>query len=455
MAFNRIRSGIRTYTDGVVNRFIDGRKLEPNLDYWRDVFFAYIVAILLPFVFLPLIPGLYLAFSRGFYWLVAGDLLVVALFFVITFVPGIPIRRRKIIFTTGLYFISLLLLYYLGSYGPGLTFLYAITVFVVLITRKQIAMFTVLINLLICTLFGVALWLGFQFPFQEAAGTPENSVLSWISVSSFGLIFSFLAAMVIPKLFEGLQNIIDSQKLLEKKLNSMLQEVETKNSELEEFAYTASHDLKEPLRMVRSFMELLRKNYMDRLDDRAGKYIHFAVDGAERMGKLIDDLLHYSRIGRIHTEVEEIDLATLLREITERFQRDRGSAQLKIETGSMPLVDGVRVSLEMLFTNLIGNAIKYQPAGNTPEIRVESYSTEKYFHFRVTDNGIGIAKEYQGDIFKIFKRLHTDEEYEGSGLGLAICKKIVTQHGGEIRVSSEPERGSTFEFTLLKKYPAT
>ncbi|TVQ65466.1 MAG: hypothetical protein EA360_09460 [Balneolaceae bacterium] len=453
MAFTTLRSGIRAYTDSVVNRFIGGQLLEPNLNYWRNIFFAYICAILLPVMFIPLIPGLFLAFKQGFYGLIAADLIIIGLFISITFAPRLTIQTRKVIFVTGLYFITIVLLLYLGSYGPGLTFLYAITVIVVLITRKELAMLTVGLNLLICAGIAIALWNGFRFPYYHYHDYSEadRMVMSWLAISSFGLIFSFLAAVVIPKLFEGLQTIIDSQKLLERKLQSMLREVETKNIELEEFAYTASHDLKEPLRMVRSFMELLKKNYSSKLDEKAGRYIHFAVDGAERMGKLIDDLLHYSRVGRIHTEIRTINLGNLLHQVSEKLKAEKKPGTIEIKIGEMPEIEGVRVTIEMLFNNLISNAVKYQPKNQIPKITVESFTSEKYHHFRVSDNGIGIPEEYQNEIFQLFKRLHTDEEYKGSGLGLAICKKIVTQHGGHIGVISRPGEGSTFEFTLKKE----
>lgn len=219
------------------------------------------------------------------------------------------------------------------------------------------------------------------------------------------------------------------------------------NADLEQFAYVASHDLQEPLRAVVSYVQLLEKRYAGQLDDRADKYIAYAVDGGQRMQTLINDLLAYSRVGRniddmVPTESERALSRALvsLRTIIE----ETGAS---VTSDSLPVVYANETMLAQLFQNLIGNAIKFR--GDEPlHIHVSAEQHDGEWRFAVHDNGIGIAPEYAERIFVIFQRLHARDEYAGTGIGLAICKKIVERHGGRIWVESVPGEGATFYFTL-------
>ncbi|MDR3716467.1 MAG: ATP-binding protein [Puia sp.] len=238
-------------------------------------------------------------------------------------------------------------------------------------------------------------------------------------------------------------------KQLNEDLRKRASELAASNAELERFAYIASHDLQEPLRMVSSFLQLLKKKYKDRLDEKANQYIHFAVDGSERMKGLILDLLEYSRLGFSKENFGEVDLDHVVTEVKQMFAEKIKNAGAHIETRALPVVHADKIQMGQLFQNLISNALKYR-GPEKPLIRLEAIEWPEHWLFKVSDNGIGIDPQFFEKIFVIFQRLHTRSEYSGTGIGLAICKKIVERHGGRIWVESEMEKGSTFFFTILK-----
>jgi len=227
-------------------------------------------------------------------------------------------------------------------------------------------------------------------------------------------------------------------------------ELAASNAELERFAYIASHDLQEPLRMVSSFLQLLQKRYGGHLDNKADQYIHYAVDGAERMKALIMDLLEYSRVGTAKEGFGKVDVNTVLEEVGDVFREKIISAQASIDIGPMPCVWGDKVQVSQLFQNLLSNALKYH-SDRPPVIIIRAKEEPGFWRFSIEDNGIGIESQFFDKIFIIFQRLHNKSEYSGTGIGLAICKKIVERHGGKIWVESAPEKGSTFFFTISKK----
>ncbi|MFI5593581.1 ATP-binding protein [Amycolatopsis sp. NPDC051758] len=232
-------------------------------------------------------------------------------------------------------------------------------------------------------------------------------------------------------------------------LSTRTQALERSNSDLEQFAYVASHDLQEPLRKVTSFCQLLQKRYADKLDERGDQYIGFAVDGAKRMQVLINDLLAFSRVGRRGGEPEVVESADLVARATANLEdalADTG-ARVTVAEG-MPSVRGEMSLLTAVFQNLIGNAIKFR-GEHPPEIAVSAERDGGDWVFSVTDNGIGIDARYADRIFVIFQRLHGRAEYPGTGIGLAMCRKIVEHHGGRIWLDTETTAGTRFRFTLL------
>jgi PAS domain S-box-containing protein len=243
-------------------------------------------------------------------------------------------------------------------------------------------------------------------------------------------------------------------KNLNKQLEERAEELEATNEELEQFAYVASHDLQEPLRMVTSFLSRLEKKYHGQLDNKAQQYIDFAVDGAQRMRRIILDLLNYSRMNQQELEREEVDLNMLLEDIIKLDQSAISESNASISWDDLPTVNAARTPIRQVFENLINNGIKYRKPDEDPEITITAVEQNDYWQFAVSDNGIGIKEEFQDNIFAIFKRLHTQDEYSGTGIGLSVCQKIVEKHGGKICVDSKEGEGSTFYFTIKKNEQA-
>jgi len=240
---------------------------------------------------------------------------------------------------------------------------------------------------------------------------------------------------------------ITERKKAEKLLKLKLEELARSNAELEQFAYVSSHDLQEPLRMIASYLQLLQRKYQGKLDEKADKYIYFAVDGASRMQNLINDLLEFSRVTTKAREFEPTDLQSVLDRVLFDLDVSITENEASISYGSLPVVLADSVQFTQLFQNLISNAIKFR-SEKTPKIEISAKKETDQWLFSVKDNGIGIDPKYSERIFEVFKRLHKREEYPGTGIGLSICKKIIERHGGQIWVESEPDKGSTFYFTL-------
>ncbi|HEX8869158.1 MAG TPA: ATP-binding protein, partial [Lentzea sp.] len=224
-------------------------------------------------------------------------------------------------------------------------------------------------------------------------------------------------------------------------------ELQRSNSELEQFAYVASHDLQEPLRKVASFCQLLQRRYGGQLDERADQYIGFAVDGAKRMQVLINDLLAFSRVGRITREQTVVDLNEIVRQVVESYSERIEETGARLEIDELPPVRGEASLLSAVFQNLISNALKFK-GPETPLIHVDVERDGEFWKFSVRDNGIGIEPEYADRIFVIFQRLHPKDAYPGTGIGLAMCRKIVEYHGGTIWLKTDVDSGTSFEFTL-------
>lgn len=237
---------------------------------------------------------------------------------------------------------------------------------------------------------------------------------------------------------------------LNQTLNLRAEQLARSNEELERFAYVASHDLQEPLRMVSSFLQLLQKNYKETLDERANKYIDFAVDGATRMRKLILDLLTYSQVSNKKEQPVAVDPNKLMEGIIVDYHPRIMKRNVALHIEELPVVMGNEMQINQLFRNLISNAIKYNNS-ERPEIHIGSVDQGQRIEFFVKDNGIGIEEKFREKVFIIFQRLHQKGEYTGTGIGLAICKKIVELHGGKIRIESTPGEGTTFFFTLVKQ----
>jgi PAS domain S-box-containing protein len=236
---------------------------------------------------------------------------------------------------------------------------------------------------------------------------------------------------------------------IEEQRRLLVVDLERSNRELEQFASVASHDLQEPLRMVSSYTQLLEQRYGDKLDDTAREFIAFAVDGAKRMQRLINDLLEFSRVSTRGRPLGQVDANAVLGTVRVNLSVAIEEAGALVTNGELPTVVADQTQLSQLLQNLIGNAIKFHGA-EPPRIHVAGCERPTEWVITVKDNGIGIEPKYFDRIFAIFQRLHVAAEYPGTGIGLAVCKRITERHGGRIWVESDPGSGSTFSFSLPK-----
>ncbi len=246
----------------------------------------------------------------------------------------------------------------------------------------------------------------------------------------------------------SIRDISDRIKI-QQELEQHVRELDRSNAELEQFAYVASHDLQEPLRVIASFAQLLGRRYQGKLDKDADEFIDYIVDGASRMQELINDLLTFSRISSKGKEFESTDCNVVLQRVLQDLKFAIAENKADVTWDTLPTILADASQLGQLFQNLIGNAIKFH-GEQAPCVRISVRQEADDWVFSVQDDGIGIEPKYADRIFLLFQRLHGKEEYKGTGIGLAICKKIVERHGGRIWLESQPDQGAIFKFTIPK-----
>jgi light-regulated signal transduction histidine kinase (bacteriophytochrome) len=256
--------------------------------------------------------------------------------------------------------------------------------------------------------------------------------------------------LLVDERTEALRTANEGLEIQKTSLQESADALKRSNQELEQFAYVASHDLQEPLRMVLMYCTLLEKRLGEKLEQDAKEFIHFAIDGAQRMQGMIRDLLTFSRISSQRQPFEKVCMKTVMEHVTLSLAAAIEEKKAHVTFGELPDVLADASQIERLMLNLVSNGIKYQSGEAAPNVSVTAVEQNGEWQFSVQDNGIGIAPKYRERVFGVFARLHSREEYEGTGIGLAICKKIVEQHGGRIWIDSAPEHGSIFRFTLPK-----
>jgi signal transduction histidine kinase len=263
----------------------------------------------------------------------------------------------------------------------------------------------------------------------------------------------------LARLPEAVRRALQEKRMLrlrrqaEQDLARKVEELARSNADLEQFAYIASHDLQEPLRMVATYTQLLGERYRGRLDENADKFIGYASEGALRMQTLIQDLLAFSRVGRSGDACGRVDCDAAVEEVLQSLGPAMRASGAVVTHAALPMVWADRSQVAQIFQNLIGNAIKFR-GKEALAISVQAEKAGQQWLFSVSDNGIGIAPEYREHIFVVFQRLHTRAEYAGNGIGLAICKKVVERCGGKIWVEAQADHGSIFKFTMPCDGPA-
>jgi len=231
---------------------------------------------------------------------------------------------------------------------------------------------------------------------------------------------------------------------------SEIEELIRSNRELEHFAFAVSHDLQEPLKVVCLYLQLLKRKYQERLDEKVEKDITSIIDRTERMQNLIQSMLDYARVGKGHAYFVRLDTSQVIHRAMDNLKASIDATSAQISCGNCPVVMGDEIQLTQLFQNLISNAIKFHQKGESPRIHIDVEQKDDQWVFSVRDNGIGVEQKDLQDIFKVFRRLHSHSEYAGNGIGLALCQRIVESHGGNIWVESEVGQGTTVYFNIYK-----
>ncbi|QLK26866.1 ATP-binding protein [Natrinema zhouii] len=289
---------------------------------------------------------------------------------------------------------------------------------------------------------GVMLAILALYNFQPGPGL-SNLIRSVLILTGFSSVAGYGVGTYAAHAKTGNYQLERQNRLLEQ----TQRQLEESNQRLEQFAYAASHDLQEPLRMVSSYLELIERRYGDELDEDGEEFLDYAIDGSERMKEMIEGLLEYSRVDTQGEPFEPVDLDEVLANVRKDLELQIEETQTTIETDELPRVEGDESQLRQLFQNLLSNAIEYT-GDEAPRIDVSAERDTEEWIISVRDNGIGIDPEDQDRVFEVFQRLHSQEEHSGTGIGLALCKRIVERHGGEIRIDSAPGEGTTFTFSL-------
>jgi signal transduction histidine kinase len=422
-----------------------------SVDYWQNKLFTNTMKAVLPLSLIATIPGLIYSFSINLYLLSAFDLLSLSIVVWIALGRGISITLRKFILIGVTYVVGTYLLIYIGFKGPGFLYLYAACIFAILILPTKYAYLWSWINVLICGAYTLVVHFKLSPVPEVNAMTPAE----WMAIAVNLIFLSFLTSRMVPGLFQGLKKSFNRQLELEQQLRKKhleqedtLQKLEVQNSEMEQFVYFASHELKQPVRMVTSFLGLLEKKCGDQVDEKGQQYLDFAIQGGNQMQQLITDLLEYSRTGSQAVKSESVDLSKIVENVLMQQQNTINSLGAKVTYQGLPVVTTDRSLIENVLTNLIANGLKYHREGVSPNIEINGKRQNDEWQILVKDNGIGIPEDQTDRIFDMFVRLHGKAQYEGTGIGLAIVKKCMELLQGKISVESSPGEGSTFRIHL-------
>ncbi len=424
-----------------------------DIIHWRNLLFANTIIYILPLSLIALIPAILFTVINQMWVILAADMIAVFLILLIGFSPKLTIQARRYCFVYCVYSIAIVILFTVGLAGPGFLFMYGAAIFCIIIFPNEFSYFPSLLNLFICLIFAAFIPLNIM----PWADQDIHNLTEFALISSNLIFLSFLSSALLPKVFDGFHNSLKKEKEMrsrvdqqKRELENALAELKNKNKDLEMFAYTSSHDLQEPLRMITSFLTLLQKKYGEQLDEKANQYIYYAVDGAKRMRQVILDLLQFSRAVHMEGKKEPVDLNQLIDDICLLFRNMIDEKKAVIRKSNLPTLFTNRTAFQQIFQNLINNALKYSEKNKPPIIEIGALEEDNNWTFSVADNGIGIPEEHSDKIFVLFQRLHNREEYSGTGMGLAIVKKMVENLNGRIWFEQNENTGTTFFFKIPK-----
>ena len=403
----------------------------------------------LPLCFIAFLPALLLISYENKEYITTLHFFTIGVMFFIAFGPNVKVEVRKLIFSLTVFVFTIILnIFTSPSSGSVLVYFLAACIYSIIIFDNKYAYWWSHIVLIISAMFGFAIH--FEL-FDFSHNVDMSSVNEWVAVSSNLIFLCYLSSALIPRIFTGIESYIIEQSILKAELEKSKTSLEIKNEELEQYAYVASHDLQEPLRMVTSFMHKLNSKYGDQLDDKGRQYIAFAEDGATRMKQIILDLLDFSKVNKPDEELTNVDLNQLLINYQELRKNIISNSSVKINYSKLPVIVTIKPLITQVFHCLLDNAIKYHKTGTPPLIKIKAIEEDKYWLFSISDNGIGIDSKFFDKIFQLFQRLHNREDYEGTGIGLSITKRSIEHLDGQIWLESAVDKGSTFYFTILKK----
>ncbi len=433
---------VNAYKHRIRQNCIDsGTTTMDRVEYWQDNLFSGAIGFSIPLSMIAVIPGVYFSLHIQMPVLAILDVISFLWLLVVGFARLPSVKSRKILFVFCLYYVSSYLLLYVGINGPGMLFLFAATVFAILILPVSYAWWWSWINLVVCLLFALVIQYDLS-PVQTVNAIPAGQ---WLAIASNLIFLSFTFSLLLPRLINGLSGSIEKQR-------NMQLELYERNSDLEQYASVISHDLQTPLRTISGFLNLLEKKYGTTLDDKGKEYIHLAVDGSSHLQHIINGLLDFSRAGKYDIDKFELmNLQEVTEQITQMLKDPLEDKKGVITCQSSVELYTNRSAITQILHNLVGNALKYTRKGVPARIHISAEEEPENWRICVRDNGIGIEEEYFDKIFIIFQRLHSRTDYEGTGIGLAIVKRIVEKLNGRVWVESTPGEGSRFYFTIPKQ----
>ncbi|WMN06879.1 ATP-binding protein [Marivirga arenosa] len=426
-----------------------------DLSNYRNLLFYYILLFLLILSPISIIPGFIYSIElpeiKNLIYVCVGLFIILV---AIGFLRKLSINTRKLIFILSIFIVTWYTFFALKIEGPGIIYIFVLVIVSSLIHSARCAYYLLAADTIIILLIGLNLELNY---ISIDIGNIESSA-AWLSLASNPIFLGVTIVVCIDLIFRKLEKIIQQLKNLNEQVKSDNQQLKTtqitlrdKNEELNKFAHTIAHDLKEPLRSMQSFAHLTISKYSDTLPDQAQEFLSHIKTSSVRMATLLDSLLEYAQIGS-----EKKTSSFHVKEIIEELKKDlnilikENNAIIK-HVDNLPEIIGYEIEFKQLMQNLISNAIKFKDINTKVEVNISVEEDAKNWKFKICDNGIGIDEKHQEKIFSIFHRLHKDK-FPGTGLGLANCKKIVEMHNGNIWVESQLGKGSCFNFTISKDY---